>query len=173
MYSLAKEQIVIYDLKPNNIFFKDGRAIIAGVSFAQQYEGNFFNKLVEMDEIRGDPEWMAPEVRRALISNRIQNAYLSKLDVFSLGLITLYLIDSDGFTKHRGQLNTDEKILIKYLQELENKGILRYIPVGISTALRRTLSFDIHHRISIEDLYNCMRSIEEEGRNLTKLHYLS
>ena len=74
--------------------------------------------------------------------------------MFSLGLITLSAIDKDGFSKQKGLLNKDEKVLKKYLQELEDKGIItkkEFLPI-----LREMLSFDIDSRISIDKLYDWM-----------------
>ena len=102
----------------------------------------------------GTVKWMAPEMLQLYLTNKEIPAFLSNLDVFSLGLITLNAIDKDGFTKQKGLLNKDEKVLEKYLQELEAKGVIKdkeFFPI-----LKSMLSFNIDSRISIEKLYYWM-----------------
>ena len=81
-------------------------------------------------------------------------AKLSKLDVFSLGLITLNAIDRHGYMRKNEKLNLDQRVLEKYFQEIEKQGIItdkEFLPV-----LRNMLSFNTDSRISIEELYQWM-----------------
>ncbi len=79
---------------------------------------------------------------------------LSKLDVFSLGLITLIAIDRDGLMKKYGKLNLDEKILAIYLQEIEKQGVIT--DNEFLSVLKNMLSFKSDSRISFEELYRWM-----------------
>ena len=158
MYSLFKEEKIVHrDLKPQNILINEfGRAFIADVGVAKQFEETFLAKRkATITTPEGSRSWMAPEMLQASLSSKIKiPAYLSKLDVFSLGLITLNAIDKDGYIKQKGKLNIDESVLEKYLQEIENKGLItdkEFMPI-----LRSMLSFDIDSRISIEKLYHWM-----------------
>ena len=157
MYTLFKEEKIIHrDLKPQNILLNEyDRAFISDVGIAKQFEETLLaNRRGNLTSWGGDKNWMAPEMLQFYATERNMQSYLSKLDVFSLGLITLYAIDRDGYTKQNGKLNIDPKVLENYLQDVENKGIVtdkEFFPV-----LRSMLSFDIDSRISIDKLYHWM-----------------
>jgi hypothetical protein len=125
LHALFSREKIVLALNPQNIFiYKNERAFIPDVGEAMQIKDN---------EIR---------------------ANLSKLDVFSLGLMTLNAIDRHGYMKKNGKLNLDESVLEKYLQEIEKQGIItdkEFLPV-----LRSMLSFNTDSRISIEELYQWM-----------------
>jgi serine/threonine protein kinase len=98
--------------------------------------------------------WMAPEMLASLSSDNKIPKNLCKLDVFSLGLITLYAIDRDGYMKQNEKLNIDKNLLEGFLQRVEEKGL---IPDDeFLSVLRSMVCFDIESRISIENLYNWM-----------------
>ena len=157
LYTLFKEEKIIHrDLKPQNILLNEyDRAFIADVGISKQFEETSLAKRKgNLTSWGGDKNWMAPEMLQFYATERNMQSYLSKLDVFSLGLITLYAIDRDGYTKQNGKLNIDPKVLENYLQDVENKGIVtdkEFFPV-----LRSMLSFDIDSRISIDKLYHWM-----------------
>ncbi len=158
MYSLfAEEKIVHRDLKPNNILIdENNRAFVADIGIAKQFENTAFAKNKALLTSRGGTKnWMAPEMLQFLLNPKSKiPAYLSKLDVFSLGMITLNAIDRDGYMKQKGKLNIDQKALENYLQEVEIQGLItdkEFLPI-----LRSMLSFDIDSRISIEKLYHWM-----------------
>ena len=158
MYSLFKEEKIVHrDLKPQNILINEfGRAFIADVGVAKQFqETSLAKRKATITTPAGSTSWMAPEMLQASLSSKIKiPAYLSKLDVFSLGLITLNAIDRDGYTKQKGKLNIYESVLKKYLQEVEKKGVIKdkeFLPI-----LKKMLSFDFDSRIHIEKLYHWM-----------------
>jgi serine/threonine protein kinase len=158
LYSLFKQETIVHrDLKPQNILIDEyGRAFIADVGVAKQFEETYHAKRKStITSFGGTEKWMAPEMLLAsLKSNNKIPAFLSKLDVFSLGLITLRAIDKDGFVKQNGDLNIKESVLQEYLKEIENLGLItdrEFLPV-----LRSMLSFNIDSRISIEKLYHWM-----------------
>ena len=143
-------------MKPQNILInKDGRAFVTDVGAAKEFKDTLVaKKRANMTSHGGTVKWMAPEMLQLYLTNKEIPAFLSNLDVFSLGLITLNAIDKDGFTKQKGLLNKDEKVLEKYLQELEAKGVIKdkeFFPI-----LKSMLSFNIDSRISIEKLYYWM-----------------
>ena len=156
MYTLFKEERLVHrDLKPQNILINEyGRAFIADVGVAKKFEATYIaQKKATINSFGGTKSWMAPEMLLAFFSSPCKiPAYLSKLDIFSLGLITLNAIDRDGFIKYKGKLNIDKSVLEQYLQEVEKKEVIKdkeFLPI-----LRRMLSFEIDSRISIEKLYH-------------------
>ena len=61
---------------------------------------------------------MAPEILNSLKSSDfVEGEFFigSKLDIFSLGLITLYAVDRDQFLIRKKKLNVDEACLKSYL----------------------------------------------------------
>ena len=54
-------------------------------------------KLSDISTSVGTPKWMSPEMRKSW--NGIVNTELPKSDIFSLGLIILYCIDTNNFKK--------------------------------------------------------------------------
>lgn len=158
MYSLFfNEKIVHRDLKPQNILLNEyGRAFISDVGVAKQFETTFLAKRKQtITTIGGDTNWMAPEMLKAYLNQNMNiQSYSTKLDVFSLGLITLNAIDRDVYSKHIGKLNADPNLLEQYLKDVEKRGLItdkEFIPI-----LRKMLSFDIDSRISVENLYHWM-----------------
>ena len=62
----------------------------------------------------GTPIWMSPEMLKANVS--AVNLELPKSDIFSLGLIALYCLDTKNFNV-QAKLNEDEKALDNYLEQ--------------------------------------------------------
>ncbi len=115
LYSLfTQEKIIHRDLKPANILINEyGRAFIADVGAFKRFEATLLAKRkANLSTYGGTTNWMAPEMLVASLSppNSI-SASLSKLDVFSLGLITLKSIDRDGYIEQKGKLNIDKSVL--------------------------------------------------------------
>ena len=52
----------------------------------------------------GTPKWMSLEMRRSLINNSKVETELPKSDIFSLGLITLYCLDTPNLKKYLSPL---------------------------------------------------------------------
>ena len=158
MYTLFKEENIVHrNLKPQNILINEnGRAFITDLGVARRFEATYLAKHKNVNTSpEGSESWMAPEMLLASLSSTSKiPANFSKLDVFSLGLITLNAIDRDGFMKYKGKLNIDNNVLEQYLQEVENKGVIKdkeFLPI-----LKKMLSFDIDSRIHIEKLYHWM-----------------
>ncbi len=159
MYSLFKHETVIHrDLKPENILIdENGRAFIADLGASKQCEATLLAELKKKPTtLAGTSNWMAPEMLKVFNSHPDSTppARLSKLDVFSLGLITLKAIDRDGYDKQKDNLNRDENDLKKYLGQIEKQKLIS--DEEFLDILRRMLSFDIDSRISIEELYKWM-----------------
>ena len=143
------------DLKPQNILIDEyDEAFVSDVGIAKQFESTFMAKKKQsITTIGGDENWMAPEMLSAFKGGKNVPAYHSKLDVFSLGLITLKAIDRDAFN-HAGKLNVDKKILEDYLDDVEKRVVIP--DQEFLRVLRKMLSFDIDSRISVENLYHWM-----------------
>ncbi len=159
MYTLfTQEKIIHRDLKPENILINEyGRAFIADVGAFKRFEETQIAKSkANISNYAGTTVWMAPEMVQASVAKSSYTipAYLSKLDIFSLGLITLNAIDKDGYLKYKGKINIDEKLLREYLQEVEDKKLIT--DGEFLTVLRSMLSFEINSRISIDRLYRWM-----------------
>ena len=76
-----------------------------------------------------------------------------KLDVFSLGLITLYALDKDNFlSKKKHQLNIDEILLKSYLSQVKNSKIIQ--EVDFFCLLEEMLAFKPESRLSLEKLHH-------------------
>ena len=159
--SLRENSVVHQDLKPENILIKEGidrpEAFVGDVGVAKQI-GNqsWLKKLHTLTTQAGTEEWMAPEMRNPDLiklgkDKNSKKIDYRKLDVFSLGLISLYCLDSlDNFYKYSRLLNENSNILHEeYLPQLKSK-----IPIEFYRVLKSMLSFDWNARPSIEELHN-------------------
>ncbi len=113
------------DLKPQNILIEEfDRAFIADIGVAKKIEGTFLANLKrtvttvagagKMEVSRSEislKSSLSGENKKILISD-------SKIDVFSLGLITLYAIDKDCYKNLRGVFNKNQKLLEEYIQDV-------------------------------------------------------
>ena len=138
------------DLKPENILINSyGRAVLSDVGGAKilASKADFIQSL--SSEV-GTPDWMAPELASLLQRNHAESKMIdfSKVDVFSLGLITLFCLDKKKFVTLK-QLNLDEKLLHDYLETFRDK-----IPIPFYYILRCMLSFNSKTRPSMIQLYN-------------------
>ncbi len=91
--------------------------------------------------------WMSPEMLKSDYS-AIANFQLPKSDMFCLGLIALYCLDTKNFNNHKKELNKDEKALSCYLDDFyfrcQNK-LFFYM-------LKCMLSYSPHYRPSVRQL---------------------
>lgn len=97
--------------------------------------------------------WMAPEARKYCCSNENYQVDHWKIDVFSVGLITLFILDPKLLTDSDSKLalfNQDEKLLQEYLSFLE----IKFSEFGSEffKLLRAMLQFQAEKRISICEL---------------------
>lgn len=161
MISLSKQGAVHQDLKPENILVKKGIdrhvAFLSDVGVAKQFANqSSLKKLQSLTTQAGTNEWMAPEMKNPYLiqlgKEKVDNKIdYRKLDVFSLGLITLYCLDSpENFDKYNNFLNEkSNKLHEEYLPQLRLN-----MPIEFSFLLKSMLSFDWNSRPSIEELYN-------------------
>lgn len=149
--SLRENSIVHQDLKPENILVKEGingpEAYIADVGVAKRFANqSILKKQNTLTTVAGTMEWMAPEVRGESIKIDYR-----KIDIFSLGLISLYCLDSpNNFnnTNKDKNLNQDSnKLHEEYLPRLKSK-----VPIEFYCILKSMLSFDWNARPSLEEL---------------------
>ena len=159
------------DLKPDNILLSSrGEAVIADLDGAKLYNSiSSAQKLSTISMVVGTPKWMAPEMRMALAEK--VNTELPKSDIFSIGLIALYCLDTEMFNKelspilekfHTNMSRNDvldhikklETLLLVYLDDFrlrneENANIIKMFYL-----LKSMLSFLPCARPSINQLYN-------------------
>ncbi len=147
------------DLKPENILIKTEInrpvAYLADVGVAKKFGTEAsLKKLHNLSFIAGTEEWMAPEMRNPLLiklgKNEEENKIdYRKLDIFSLGLITLYCLDSPkNFYKYYKCLNEkSHKLHEEYLPQLKSN-----MPIEFFCLLKSMLSFDWNARPSLEEL---------------------
>ena len=111
-----------------------------------------------LTSIVGTDLWMAPEMLEAKRkyekdpTKKVDVELLSyKLDVFSLGLITLFALDKDNFISKNNRLNSDETLLKSYLVDFKNSKIVpeeEFICI-----LEEMLAFKPESRLSLEKLH--------------------
>ncbi len=147
------------DLKPENVLIKTEIerpiAYLGDVGVAKKFntEGSL-KKAQTLTTRTGTEEWMAPEMRNPNIiklgktgeDNKID---FSKLDIFSLGLITLYCLDSPkNFYKYSPILNEKSRTLHEeYLPQLKSN-----MPIEFFCLLKSILSFDWNARPSLDEI---------------------
>ena len=156
-----------------------GQAFIGDLDGAKIYNSiNSANKLSSISTSVGTSKWMSPEMRKSWINELMVTTELSKSDIFSLGLITLYCIDTNNFRKDLSpileEFHTKMKLetLEEHLKKLEGglKKYLDYFKSRISQSPEfsnffsiygeRMLSFDHQNRPSIQELFEYFSDIE-------------
>ena len=161
MKSLNETGAVHQDLKPENILIRDGKvrqeAFLCDVGVAKQFsDQSSLRKFKDLTSQVGTKKWMAPEMRNpGLIQlgndSEAKKIDYRRLDVFSLGLISLFCLDSpDNFSQYNLDLNQNSNKLHEvYLPQLKSK-----MPIEFYCLLKSMLSFDWNARPSIEELSN-------------------
>ncbi len=166
------------DLKPENVLIKteNGRlvAYLGDVGVAKKFsnEGSLM-RAREITTQAGTEEWMAPEMRNPDIiklgktgeDNKIN---FSKIDIFSLGLITLYCLDSpENFYKYSSVLNEKSRTLHEeYLPQLKSS-----MPIEFYCLLKLMLSFDWNARPSLEEIEKFTSVFLVKFLNFLKYNY--
>ena len=160
LLSLNKENVVHQDLKPENILVKKGiagpEAFLGDVGVAKQFATqSSLMRLQTLTTRTGTEEWMAPEMKNPFLiklgkdidDNKID---YRKFDIFSLGLITLYCLDSPNFDRYTRLLNEKSNTLHEeYFPQLKSN-----MPIEFSCLLKSMLSFDWNARPSVKELYD-------------------
>ena len=130
-------------------------AFLGDVGVAKQFSNqNSLNKINNLSNQAGTEEWMAPEMRNPDLIQPGKNREAKKidyrkLDIFSLGLISLFCLDSlDNFSNYKLHLNENSNTLHEvYLPQVKSK-----LPIEFYCLLKSMLSFDWNARPSIEEL---------------------
>jgi serine/threonine protein kinase len=160
--SLHEQGAVHQYLKPENILLrKENDRLVAflgdvGIAkhIANQSSINNLQSLTSRAEIE---RWIAPEMRNPNLiqlgqsqDKEVNKIDYRKFDVFSLGLISLYCLDSsENFEKYydffneKSHMNHEE-----YLPQLKSK-----MPIEFFCLLKSMLSFDWNARPSIDEIY--------------------
>ena len=147
-----------------------GEAFIADLDGAKQYSSLVSaQKFSTISMAVGTPKWMSPEMRKALSDDDV-DTNLAKSDIFSLGLIALYCLDTHEFNKRLSPIlkevkeKMSQKELFIYLQKFE-KHLLTYLDdfrlrnvqcpsiTKFFYMLKSMLSFSPCARPSIQQLY--------------------
>ena len=128
-------------LRPEFIFFdNDSKAsfVVEGVSF----------DFSEKEKLVNDSTWKSPEMLEFSPSEAPNSRRQPKSDIFTVGLIALYCLDSDEFLKNKDDLNKNEKFLESYLDEFH----LRFESPRFFKVIRSMLSYSPSKRPDIVQL---------------------
>ena len=144
---------------------ESGVAFVSDVGAAKLLENSQKSKEHQSISKIGTLKWMAPELRLRMVESENENVPVDilKSDTFSLGLVALQTLDYKVF-KAQEKLNKHPIKLINYLRtlrfnhprkkiRLEGEIPREKVPLGFYYFLRCMLSFDIHTRPSVEELY--------------------
>lgn len=146
-------------MKPEKILYDEkGRFYIADVGIAKQFKETQKAKInMTITNAGGSMSWMAPEMRDIFenpLDVKKRKTELSKLDVFSLGLIVLFCLDIKEFSNKqlhpKGTLNIVEKDLVDYLNDIKARKIIT--DDSFFQVLKKMLKFDIKERMNISEL---------------------
>ncbi len=141
------------------------RAYLGDVGVSKKFSSQTsFNKRHHPTSIVGTCSWMAPEMKiqeKPSSSRDDKIIDYRKLDVFSLGLISLFCLDTeDSFSEYHLELNeSNRKLQEEYLPRLKSR-----MPIEFYLLLKSMLSFDESSRPSIDELVQ--HSLDFQGLNL-------
>jgi serine/threonine protein kinase len=149
---MIKANAVHRDLKPENVLIKFendsiARAYLADLGTAKIFDtASIFEDLHTVNTLAGTIQWTAPEILGLKKNQQAPKIDYSKIDVFSLGLLSLFCLDSHRFQDQTG-LNHDPAAMQNYLSSLN-------LHPSLVDLLTRLLSFDPATRPSIKEIYN-------------------
>jgi serine/threonine protein kinase len=127
----------------------NGRAVIADLGVAKIYSSMLSAKEFKgITTQAGTPEWMAPEMIKPDTDTAL-NVQQFKCDIFSIGLIVLYCLDTKEFIKNQDKLNKSEAALESYLDEFR----IRFPDKRFIYMLRCMLSYSPRTRPNIQQLF--------------------
>ena len=152
VYSIYSEEKVAHqDLKPDNILLDfNGVAYIGDFGNAKKLD----TTIQTLTSAQGTLKWMSPEMRISFEEKKTRKIDFSKIDVFSLGLIFLFILDRPIFETNSELYNKDEKILKDYLDDFGNR--FSSIDKDFLRILREILAFDPSKRMTIRELFTWM-----------------
>lgn len=135
------------DLKPDNILLDSmGNTYLGDLGIAKTFSSLASAKqLKALTTTAGTPVWMSPEMK---ISGE-KKVDQPKSDIFSLGLICLYCLDTKKFQDFQENLNSSEVALAEYLDDFRK----RCQNKQFYYMLRCMLSYSHFNRPSLEQLY--------------------
>jgi serine/threonine protein kinase len=137
---------VRWDLRPDSILLdREGRAVIS-ISDEKTYKDfNSTKTLPDGLDYKEKSKWISPELTKA--QKKLEKIGLEKSNIFSLGLLALFCLDSNEFIKQKN-LNTDEIALESYI----NKFRLKIQNKRFYYLLRCMLSFSPSTRPSVKEI---------------------
>ena len=108
-----------------------GEAVIADLDGAKQYNSlASAQKFSTISMAVGTPQWISPEMRKAMAGDKFVDTNLPKSDIFSLGLIALYCLDTLEFNKTLSPILVKENMPLKELLihlEMFERHLLTYL----------------------------------------------
>ena len=156
----TKAKIIHRDLKPDNILVDSSDnhkpvCFLADMGSAKLLEMFDCDKQIQtVNTFVGTEVWMAPEI--LLLKDKAEKPLkvdVSKFDIFSLGLISLYCLDKEGFKKFKN-INLNEIELNSYLESFTER-----VPPNFFYMMRCMLSFNHFTRPSITQLHEHFQSM--------------
>lgn len=149
--------LVHTELKPSNIMIDlNNHAFIVYSGKQKDFETTKKKSEINIRRSILPSRWLAPEMIYAqgyplAESYRELNPNFSKLDVFSLGLITLFILDRDIFNSNKYKFNNDPIFMREYLADLERRNVLSNEFLSLT---KKMLCFSVSERIPIKEIYD-------------------
>jgi serine/threonine protein kinase len=180
MNNIHREKAVHRDIKPVNILLDEqGTAFVADLGGAKHFENTAqFGGPKSLTSVIGTTDWMAPEILLVYQGKAVSNIDILKGDIFSLGFVSLNCLDNQFLdTPNTKKLNENPIQLFQYLRTFGEK-----IELGFYYMLRCMLSYDIHTRPSVEEVYKDtskfisqieVKELENYGKIIEKLINIS
>jgi serine/threonine protein kinase len=181
IHNIHKEKAVHRDIKPVNILVdKKGTAFVADLGGAKHFDNTAqFKGPKVLTSVLGTTDWMAPEILLIYQGQVVSNLDILKGDIFSLGFVSLNCLDNEFLeTADTKNLNMNPIKLFQYLRTFISGEIKREkIDLGFYYMLRCMLSYDIHTRPSVEEVYEDtlkfisqieVRGLENYGKKMEK-----
>ena len=136
----------------------EGRAFIADVGTAKMFDTvTNAQRIQSITTMAGTSCWMAPEMLTVMEQPKASRMDMTKLDIFSLGLISFFILDTENFRKEKF-LNKSEKELERYIQTFREKNL---VPLNFYKTLELMVSYLPEKRPSVEYILSFVNSMKE------------
>jgi serine/threonine-protein kinase len=149
--------VVHRDVKPENILFADGHALLADFGIARGWSGDDPSIVTDAGIVVGTPEYMSPEQASG------EQHLDARTDVYSLGCVLFEMLT--GEPPHRG--SSSRATMAKHVSERARRvrELRPEIPSAIDEAVARALASDPAHRFtSVAELVAALGDAEPNPR---------